>query len=164
MFRRRLVDEGLIFFKPGCAAEDFGVWLSLAGKVKFANIQDVLVEYRWHSENFSNRQREAQIRSAAELRAEKWLEIVVRYLERKELSTEELNQLAVLCESLCQSRPGAELRFSEIRGYLSQNLKRVLRHASPTYQKRLASSALCRVLNIKPYFILKLRLKSWLRF
>lgn len=70
----------------------------------------------------------SQIRSAAELRAEKWLElagcgdikpeIVVRYLERKELSTEELNQLAVLCESLCQSRPGAELRFSEIRGYL----------------------------------------------
>lgn len=174
MFRHRLVDEGLIFFKPGCAAEDFGVWLSLAGKVKFANIQDVLVEYRWHSENFSNRQQEAQIRSAAELRAEKWLElascgdikpeIVVRYLERKELSTEELNQLAVLCESLCQSRPGAELRFSEIRGYLAQNLKRVLRHASPTYQKRLASSALCRVLNIKPYFILKLRLKSWLRF
>lgn len=103
------------------------------------------MEYRWHSENFSNRQREAQIRSAAELRAEKWLElagcgdikpeIVVRYLERKELSTEELNQLAVLCESLCQSRPGAELRFSEIRGYLAQNLKRVLRHASPTYQK-----------------------------
>lgn len=174
MFRRRLVDEGLVFFKPGCAAEDFGLWLSLVGKVKFANIQDVLVEYRWHSENFSNRQREAQIRSAAELRAEKWLElagcgdikpeIVVRYLERKELSAEELNQLAVLCESLCQSQPGAGLRFSDIRKYLAQNFKRVLRHASPTYQKRLASSALCRVLKIKPYFILKLRLKSWLRF
>ena len=55
MFRRRLVDEGLIFFKPGCAAEDFGVWLSLAGKVKFANIQDVLSFVIWSGKNCRQR-------------------------------------------------------------------------------------------------------------
>lgn len=135
MFRRRLVDEGLIFFKPGCAAEDFGVWLSLAGKVKFANIQDVLVEYRWHSENFSNRQREAQIRSAAELRAEKWLElagcgdikpeIVVRYLERKELTTEELNQLQFCAKVCVRAVRERNCVFPKSEDILSQNLKRV---------------------------------------
>ena len=55
MFRTELVRR-LNGFRPAFrAAEDYDLWLRIAETAKLANLPEVLIEYRWHSSNVTNR-------------------------------------------------------------------------------------------------------------
>ena len=55
IFRTELVRR-LKGFRPAFrAAEDYDLWLRLAETARLANLPEVLVEYRWHSENVTSR-------------------------------------------------------------------------------------------------------------
>lgn len=54
MIRGSLVKEhNLKYDESYKSAEDYAFWLSLVDKTTFANIPEVLVNYRWHTENIS---------------------------------------------------------------------------------------------------------------
>ena len=55
MFRTEVVRR-LNGFRPAFrAAEDYDLWLRIAETAKLANLPEILVEYRWHSGNVTNR-------------------------------------------------------------------------------------------------------------
>ena len=55
MFRTDLVRK-LDGFRPAFrAAEDYDLWLRMSEISKLANLPETLIEYRWHSENVTNR-------------------------------------------------------------------------------------------------------------
>ncbi len=51
-------------------AEDYGLWLSMADKAKFANLPEVLLNYRWHNTNISVTKSEEQSKITNKLRHE----------------------------------------------------------------------------------------------
>lgn len=54
MFRRTIMDRfGAKYDKKAIYAEDYALWLSLLDKVKFANIPEILLNYRIHDKNVS---------------------------------------------------------------------------------------------------------------
>lgn len=52
MFRSSFVKKANIEY-PESQAEDYALWVSLIGKAVFANIPEVLLDYRWHGNNLS---------------------------------------------------------------------------------------------------------------
>jgi hypothetical protein len=55
MFRTELVRR-LNGFRPAFrAAEDYDLWLRIVEAARLANLPEILIEYRWHSENVTNR-------------------------------------------------------------------------------------------------------------
>lgn len=50
--------------------EDYGLWLAMLNKTDFANIGEILVHYRWHSNNISKQHSEVQIKNANRLKIE----------------------------------------------------------------------------------------------
>lgn len=54
MLRKKVIMENDIFYNDKyIAAEDYAFWLDLIGIANFANINEVLVKYRWHGNNIS---------------------------------------------------------------------------------------------------------------
>jgi hypothetical protein len=53
MFRSHFVKLTDIQY-PESQAEDYSLWVSLIGKALFANIPEVLLDYRWHGSNLSH--------------------------------------------------------------------------------------------------------------
>jgi glycosyltransferase involved in cell wall biosynthesis len=61
MLRKEILDKNNIFYKTEYVpAEDYAFWLDLIGYTKFEILEDILVKYRSHAENISNRQRSLQ--------------------------------------------------------------------------------------------------------
>lgn len=54
MLRKKIIMENNISYNDKFnAAEDYAFWLDLIGVANFANINEVLVKYRWHGNNLS---------------------------------------------------------------------------------------------------------------
>lgn len=56
MFRRSLLDDFGVQYPVGIeSAEDLHFLLALVDKTEFANVQEVLIKYRWHNSNISKK-------------------------------------------------------------------------------------------------------------
>lgn len=76
MFRKKVwLASHLNYSSKFFPAEDYAVWLDLIDKGTFANIDEVLIKYRWHGNNTSIIQHNKQMSTTLELRLKKKLEL-----------------------------------------------------------------------------------------
>lgn len=58
MFRKKDFESRHLFYDPAYRTEDYELWgRALLAGLKFANIQEVLLKYRWHASNVSNQKK-----------------------------------------------------------------------------------------------------------
>lgn len=82
MFRRQLFMDNQLFYNPDYLAEDFELWSRAVRLIEFANIPEVLGEYRWDGENISIKKQEQMAKENARIVAaalERNLEIKVDF-------------------------------------------------------------------------------------
>lgn len=81
--------------------EDYGMWLNYIDDVNFANLEDVLLKYRWHGNNISKKKTDIQSAGAQRVMFEaqgkhfnidtsKVVEIINKFIDQEEISSSEL--------------------------------------------------------------------------
>lgn len=69
IFRRSVIIENNLFYDSSYIhAEDYELWCRFATRIKFANIGEVLLRYRIHSQSVGQSQRDAKLLSASKVR------------------------------------------------------------------------------------------------
>ncbi|MHC1714478.1 MAG: glycosyltransferase family 2 protein [Acidaminococcaceae bacterium] len=77
MLRKKILIDNNIFYKGEFVpAEDYAFWLDLIGVCKFANIDEILVKYRWHGSNISITKKEIQESLSKMVKNKKLLNLV----------------------------------------------------------------------------------------
>lgn len=80
MLRTKIIKENNIFYNVDYVpAEDYAFWLDLIGVCNFANIDEILVKYRWHGANISITKADKQKDLANKARIKKLLYITNNY-------------------------------------------------------------------------------------
>lgn len=82
MFRRHLVDAGLMYFdKKYQHAEDYQLWTRLLAKVRAANLSELVLHYRLHASQISSGQSSQQYQLSSQIRKELLLLAGVQWTE-----------------------------------------------------------------------------------
>ena len=69
MIRKSVIDEyNFVYDKDFVCAEDYDLWARMARVTEIHNLQDVLLEYRWHETNISNIHAEIQAENVKRIR------------------------------------------------------------------------------------------------
>ena len=77
MIRKKVLIENNIFYKSEyIPAEDYAFWLDLIGVCNFANIDEVLVNYRWHGTNISITKTEIQQALSKKVKIKRLLNLI----------------------------------------------------------------------------------------
>ncbi len=104
MMRKSLLDETGIRYNDTVICEDYRLWLDMMNKTRFANLDEVLLDYRNHPDSISHDRevdlsrdaRQSQIRTAFRLMNEPLSEenenLLCRLLTGQTLSKEQLNK------------------------------------------------------------------------
>lgn len=108
MMRESVLADNGMQYRPDVICDDFRMWLDLIDKTNFANLDEVLVDYRYHEENISHAKeadldwdaRRSQIQTAYRL-MDKQLspeneQLLGRLLTGQNLSPEQLNKALYL--------------------------------------------------------------------
>lgn len=104
MLRKEILDNNKIIYKTEYVpAEDYAFWLDLIGYTKFEILENILIRYRFHPDNISNRQSDLQKQKCilAQFNAiEKYYgislknkDVLCSFFSKKYLSSEELQNL-----------------------------------------------------------------------
>ena len=103
--RKSAIDKfGMRFETPYCVAEDYAFWLKYVDKIKFANLPEVLYEYRWHTNNASRKKKFLQSAYSQRLMfeaqgkyfnidSEDVLKIVDRFIEKRAITSADLAEI-----------------------------------------------------------------------
>ena len=164
-------DLNIHYSKECRIAEDYELWLRLSNKFRFANLSEVLLNYRWEGQNISLLQNNKQVLAAAELQTTKWIEIaesgeelqplLINFVCKKALTERELDKITDFISAMLKklekhphyNRPTAEK-------YLQKLLKRIIRNTpDKDYAHRLSKSSVARLLKLPLLFRLKLKFR-----
>ncbi len=108
MMRKSLIDETGIQYHNDVICDDYRMWLDMIDKTCFANLNEVLIDYRYHEDNISHEQeanlnwdaRQSQVRSAFRLMDKPLSEdseyLLCRFLTGQTLGKEQLNKALYL--------------------------------------------------------------------
>ena len=93
MVRKRILDElPLIFDNSKEPAEDYDLWARLIFKGKLHNIQEVLLSYRTHANQLSNKQNRIQKQSAFETKRNLFNLVKLDLLQEERLVLDKINK------------------------------------------------------------------------
>ena len=167
MFRR----NASICYEPNRrVAEDYGVWLAQADKLRFANLPEILIDYRWEGQNITVTHNSKQSLSTAELQTSKWIEIaqsgtmlqplLIKFVCKETLSEKEIAKVADFITTLLKkTEKNSYLTNSKAEKYLQKLLKRIIRKTpDKDYARRLCRSPLAQMLKLPFLFKLKIKL------
>ncbi|MGL5207427.1 MAG: glycosyltransferase family 2 protein [Acidaminococcaceae bacterium] len=162
MLRKKIITENNIFYNDKYnAAEDYAFWLDLIGIANFANINEVLVKYRWHGNNLSIAKQDSLKSLAIMVKIKKLLNLtdccddttykgISKFMECPESFT--LSELPVIEVSLpVIVRKIAKMGLCEkkIKFALRKNYSKLIRKVpSKVIAKKLCFSPLISYLNI----------------
>lgn len=77
MIRKKILIEHNIYYKEEYVpSEDYAFWLDLIGYTNFANINEILVKYRWHGSNISIEKAEIQQSLSKKAKIQRLLNLV----------------------------------------------------------------------------------------
>lgn len=103
MLRKSVLTDNNIFYrKDRIPAEDYALWMDLAGKTVFHILPEVLTLYRFHPQNLSTLQADKQYMQTCDIIFQKWQsftprpldqEVITKFLSRATMSTEEIATL-----------------------------------------------------------------------
>ena len=123
MMRKSLSDETGIKYKPDVICDDYRLWLDMMDKTHFANLNEVLVDYRRHLDNISHEKeadlewdaRQSQVKTAYRLMGKQLSPeseyLLCRLLTAQTLSPEQLNKALYLHQKIvnyCEQTYGVE--------------------------------------------------------
>lgn len=167
MFRR---NKSISYEPERRVAEDYGVWLAQADKLRFANLPESLIDYRWEGQNITVTHNSKQSLSTAELQTAKWIEIaqsgmehqtlLIKFVCKETLSEKEIAEVAGFITRLLQkTEETTYLNRSKALKYLQKLLKRIIRKTpDKDYARRLCRSPLAKALKLPFLFKLKIKL------
>lgn len=151
MLRKKIITDRHIFYKIDYVpAEDYAFWLDLIGVSNFANIDEILVKYRWHGDNISITKADMQKYLANKARIEKLLNITNNYNEisykallnfstyPENLSLNEFYIIESLIPNIVQSLVAIGLDKHEMKFLFRKELTKLIRK---TPSKTLAQKA-----------------------
>lgn len=159
MIRKNLIDEfDINYEKEDEPSEDYGVWLSLINKTKFANLPEVLMDYRLHHSSLSSVNRDTQMKNSNKLRfraqskflrqtLDEEFRIAEKIRKKEKLTAEEMityiNYLNLLAKNLGKYAPKY---LAHLRHLYKKALK--LCPKNPKFLKELLTSPTTKILNI----------------
>jgi len=120
MMRKLTLDKYHIKYnEEDIHAEDYGLWVSIMDKVKFANLQEVLLKYRWSDCNISNVHSEIQKGLAIKIKAKAQGNIlkidtiaiqaaIDKIIEGEKIDLDEFIDLSSYFENLIEKMPNSE--------------------------------------------------------
>lgn len=157
MLRTKIITENNIIYNVDYVpAEDYAFWLDLIGMCNFANIDEILVKYRWHGTNISITKADMQKALANKVRIKKLLKITNNYDENsykallnfsaypERLSLRELHIIERLIPDIVQSLVAIGLDKNETKFLFRKELTKFIRK---TPSKALAQKACFSILN-----------------
>ena len=105
MIRKSAVDEYKIrYSEKNVVCEDYGLWLELCDKLNFANLDEVLLKYRWHKNSISKRKTLIQSAGSQKLMIKAQakyfgidsadaINVIDKHMENKIITSNDLNML-----------------------------------------------------------------------
>ena len=157
MLRTKIITTNNIFYKVDYVpAEDYAFWLDLIGVCHFANIDEILVKYRWHGANISITKAYMQKTLANKARIKKLLDITNNYDDNsykallnlsaypENLSLNELHIIERLIPNIVQRLVAIGLDKKEAKFAFRKELTKLIRK---TPSKTIARKACFSTLN-----------------
>lgn len=144
--KSELIDKFDITYKEADAhAEDYGLWLSLINKVKFANLSDILLKRRIHDEQVSHVYTDIQTQNAHRLRlkaqkqilgidTDRELKIIEKILQRQKITIDEMQ---ILTKHLAFELDHV-IEYEDCRKYFKLMYKRIIKYSLKTPRLILA--------------------------
>lgn len=157
MLRARIIKENNIFYNIDYVpAEDYAFWLDLTGVCNFANIDEILVKYRWHGANISITKADMQKSLTDHAKVNKLLTLINRldastsnamlnyFVRPEQLSLEDLKLLEELIPKIAQKLLSMGLEEKPVKLAFRKNLTKIMRK---TLSKTIARKACLSPLN-----------------
>lgn len=173
MLRRQLLTDHKIEYQSQYVpAEDYALWLDLSAVCELENLDEVLIDYRWHDQNISSLQRDKQFDNSlraryrqickrAEMNDPQFADYLVDYAAGKALSKEGFRQvekkLPTLINKLALKGYDKEMFIHELYGILKRNIKKC---SDRSYFKLLIKSDLVTYFHIPLLFRAKTYIKK----
>lgn len=140
MLRKKIITENDIYYHAHYVpAEDYAFWLDLVGLCNFANIDEILVNYRWHGANISITKAEIQQSLANEAKINKLLTLINRldantsnamlnyFVRPEQLSLDDLHLLEDLIPSIVQKLSSMGLEEKTVKFVFRKNFTKIMR-------------------------------------
>jgi len=157
MLRTKIIKENNIFYNiDHVPAEDYAFWLDLTGVCNFANIDEILVKYRWHGANISITKADMQKSLTDHAKVNKLLTLINRldastsnamlnyFVRPEQLSLEDLKLLEELIPKIAQKLLSMGLEEKPVKLAFRKNLTKIMRK---TLSKTIARKACLSPLN-----------------
>lgn len=157
MLRTRIIKENNFFYNVDYVpAEDYAFWLDLIGVCNFANIDEILVKYRWHGANISITKAEIQQALTNHAKVNKLLTLINRldastsnamlnyFVHPEQLNLEDLKLLEELIPEIVQKLLFIGLEEKTVKLAFRKNLTKIMRK---TPSKTIARKACLSPLN-----------------
>lgn len=171
MIRKSILDEYSLGYKEEDKhAEDYGLWLSMIEKTNFANLEEILLNYRWHDENVSVIHSQVQSQNANRLRLEaqknilkidtnKILAALNKVTEEQQIGSEEFTALIDYLEKITQHMS----KFANHEIWTISIYKSIVKSSKRdvTFLKHLWDNKLNELMKSSLYFRLKNSLRGW---
>lgn len=140
MIRKKILIEHNIYYKEEYVpSEDYAFWLDLIGVCNFANIDEILVKYRWHGANISITKAEIQQSLANDAKINKLLTLINRldantsnamlnyFVRPEQLSLDDLHLLEDLIPNIVQKLSSMGLEEKTVKFAFQKNLTKLMR-------------------------------------
>lgn len=173
MIRRKPVEENHFEYQSEYVpAEDYAFWLELSQYCQFENLDEVLIDYRWHGKNISSLQAEKQAANAirarycqickrAEITKPDFANRLADFVRGKQLTAEELHMIEKLLPELInrldQKGYNSKMFYQECYNFVKRNIKKC---PDRKYLKLLLNSDLVKYFRIPLMFRTKIYLKK----
>lgn len=157
MLRKKIITENDIYYKVNYVpAEDYAFWLDLIEVCNFANIDEILVKYRWHGANISITKAEIQQSLTNNAKINKLLTLINRldantstamlnyFVRPEQLSLDDLQLLEDLIPNVIQKLSSMGLEEKTVKLAFQKNLTKLMRK---TPSKAIARKACLSSLN-----------------
>ncbi len=173
MLRRQLlIDHKIEYQSQYVPAEDYALWLDLSAVCNLENMDEVLIDYRWHDNNISSLQTDKQINNAlrakcqqickrADMNDPQLADYLADYMAGRVLTNEAFrlveSKLPLLISILTQKGYDKEMFVHELYGTLKRNIKKC---SDRDYFKKLIKSDLVKYFHIPLSFLAKIYIKK----
>lgn len=139
MRKKVLIDTGISYKVDYVPSEDYAFWIDLIGLCKFANINEILVKYRWHGNNISITQagkqkalatkiRMTKILALADCSDEKAYNAILNYLETPQLFVlNELPLVETVIPNLVNKMVAMGISEQKAKFFMRKNLTKLMR-------------------------------------
>ena len=161
MLHKKILLENNIFYNSEyIPAEDYALWLDLIGLCKFANINEILVKYRWHGNNLSITQADKQkvlsnkakinkLLVLAECSDEKAYDALINFLETPHLFVmSEIPLIEAIIPKIIRKMATMGISEPKAKNFMRKNLTKLIRKVpSKEIVRKLCFSPLNSYLN-----------------